>query len=122
MSRKPPILIVDDEPDMCWAMEHILHGHGHRVVTVQNGGDALAALERESFRLVFMDAKLPDIDGLEVARRAHQRRPHERIILVSGYYYADDPVIRRAMEQQMISAFIAKPFTQQDILRALAAG
>lgn len=117
-----PILIVDDEPDMCWAMAHILQSRGHKAVTALNAADALALLERGEFSVVFLDAKLPDMDGLEVARSARAVTPGKlRVVLVSGYHYHDDPVIRKAMDEGVICAFLAKPFAASDLLKALPA-
>ncbi len=110
------ILIVDDEPDMCWAIEHILQSENFNIITTYSGEDACFKLARGDFSIVFLDAKLPDMDGLDVARFASRLegvRP--RVFLVSGYHYSDDPVIRQAIEEGIICGFLAKPFSNQDI-------
>ncbi|MDD5271150.1 MAG: response regulator [Methylovulum sp.] len=115
-----PILIVDDEPDMCWAISHIIESQGLHVITAYSGEDACFKLTHGEFSMVFLDAKLPDMDGLEVARRASvlvQEKP--RVVLVSGYHYYDDPVVRHAMVEGIICDFLAKPFTNKQLLRTL---
>jgi len=67
---KNAILIVDDEADMCWAMEHILKSQGQPIVTVTSGAEACARLSEGCYSLVFLDAKIPDMDGLDIARFA----------------------------------------------------
>ncbi|MDD5034349.1 MAG: response regulator [Methylococcaceae bacterium] len=115
-----PILVVDDEPDMCWAMESILKSQGYEVVTVLSGEEACYQLANRTFGFVFMDAKLPDMDGLDVVRRARAIAPDQvRAVLVSGYHYHDDPVIRQAIDEGVICGFLAKPFTHSDLLKAL---
>jgi CheY-like chemotaxis protein len=115
-----PILIVDDEPDMCWAMECILRSQGYSVVTVTSGEQALAALEQQDFFFVFMDAKLRDMDGLDVVRHAQQLRSGTvRAVLVSGFHYHDDPIIRQSIESGLISGFLAKPFAHNELLKML---
>lgn len=104
---------------MCWAMAHILKSCGHEVTTVSSGAEALTLLRKSRFPLIFMDAKLPDTDGLDVAWLVRQRYPDTFIVLVSGYYYADDPAIREASERRTINHFIAKPFARKDILDML---
>jgi CheY-like chemotaxis protein len=116
-----PILVVDDEPDMCWVISHIIQSQGFNVVTAYSGEDACFKLANGEFSVVFLDAKLPDMDGLEIARRASTMtygRPN--IVLVSGYHYQDDPVIRHAINDGIIFAFLAKPFTNKELLRILA--
>ncbi|ABM03081.1 CheY-like chemotaxis protein, response regulator receiver [Psychromonas ingrahamii 37] len=112
-------LIVDDEPGIAWVMEHILRGQGYTVVSVQTGDEALKAVKEEDFRLIFMDAKLPDIEGLVLARKLQFMKLEIPIIMVSGYYYPDDPAIIQAIESNIILKFIAKPFTNSHIIAAL---
>ena len=62
------ILIVDDEPDMCWALEHLLNKRGYVTRTALSAQEALKLMEEHRFACAFLDAKLPDMDGLELAR------------------------------------------------------
>jgi CheY-like chemotaxis protein len=115
-----PILVVDDEPDMCWAISHLIQSQGFNVITAGNGADACFKLANGDFSIVFLDAKLPDMDGLEVARRASsmvQGRPN--VVLVSGYHYQDDPVVHDAIAEGIICSFLAKPFTNEELLKTL---
>jgi len=111
------ILIVDDEPDMCWALTHILQKHGYASRTALTGEDAMRCIETERFALIFLDAKLPDIEGLDLAIRIREFSPSARIIIVSGYFYKDDIDIQEAVEKEIISGFIAKPFDQGEIAK-----
>jgi len=115
----PEYLIVDDEPDMCWAMAHILCTFGFSSVSAQRGEDVLTILKKKRFKQVFMDAKLPDIEGLELASSAREIDPAAKIVLVSGYYYRDDLQIQRALAEGTICHFVAKPFTHSDILATI---
>ena len=115
-----PILIVDDEPDMCWAISHLIQSQGFNIITASNGTDACFKLANGNFSVVFLDAKLPDMDGLEIARHAStlgQRRP--KVVLVSGYHYQDDPVVHDAIAEGIICNFLAKPFTNEALLNIL---
>lgn len=119
MLNKADYLVVDDEPDICWVMRRILQSAGGNVVTLQSGREVLSLIKRHSFFQVFMDAKLPDIEGLELARQVHTIMPLLRVVLVSGYYYRDDPTIQQALEEGFIFDFLAKPFSHSDILNTL---
>ena len=113
------ILIVDDEPDMCWALEHILNKRGYVTRQALSAREALKLMEEHRFACAFLDAKLPDIDGLELARCIRLIVPDIRIIMVSGYFYRDDVSIQEAIAQGLIVDFISKPFLQAEILRVL---
>ena len=114
------ILIVDDEPDMCWALEHILSKSGYISQKALSGQEALQLLQEHQFRLVFLDAKLQDSDGLELARNIRHLNPDIRIVMVSGYFFPDDAGIQKALSEDLIHGFISKPFLQAEILKALS--
>lgn len=115
------ILIVDDEPDMCWALEHLLNSQGLATRRALSAREALHLMQQDRFSRVFLDAKLPDMDGLELARRILEIAPGTRIIMVSGYFYRNDVSIQEAVSQGLIHGFISKPFLQEEILKALKA-
>lgn len=117
MSEKLSLLIVDDEPEMCWALEQVLKRSGYNCLKALNGQEAMALAETIQFRLVFLDAKLLDIEGLELARQIHRRLPGSDIVMISGYYYQDDDDIKRALSSGLIRHFISKPFDHKEILR-----
>ena len=109
------VLIVDDEPGMCWALGHILRGSGIVSVAATSGQEALRLAERQRFRLAFVDAKLPDTEGLELARRMREADPGIRIVLVSGYFYGDDPEVLQAVVAGVINGFVSKPFLHDEV-------
>lgn len=113
------ILIIDDEPDMCWALKHLLEKNGFLITKAANGGEALDLLTSGSFQGAFLDAKLPDIEGLELARQFREKAPQMRIILISGYFYNDDVAVEKALGEGLICGFIGKPFLHEEILKAV---
>ena len=114
-------LIVDDEPDMCWALARLLKQYGISSSQALGAREALQYLKAAGpYQLAFVDAKLPDMDGLELARRLRQLVPEIRIVMVSGYFYRDDVAVQEAMAEGLICGFVAKPFDHQEILRFLA--
>jgi DNA-binding NtrC family response regulator len=121
MNKKRELfLIVDDEPDMCWALEHILKKNGLFSKKAFTGHEALTLMEIDRFRLAFLDAKLPDIEGIELARRIRKRDPAVHIMMISGYFYRDDDAIKKATAEGLINGFIGKPFDHDEILKAVA--
>ena len=114
-------LIVDDEKEMCWVLEHILKSCGILAETAYNGQDAIDLVEQRRFPLAFIDIKLPDIEGLELARQMRRVDPSIRVIIISGYYYRQDKIIQQALNEGLICDFIGKPFDNRDILSKVEA-
>ena len=113
------VLIVDDEPDICWALSHILNGMGVVLATTTSGREASRLAGSQRFDLAFVDAKLPDADGLDLARRIRESNAAVRIVLISGYFYRDDPEVRQAMAAGLITDFVSKPIQHEEV-RAIA--
>ncbi len=113
------ILIVDDDPDVCWALEHALRGLDVRCIRALDGKSALQAARSHRVALALLDAKLPDIDGLELARQIRCSDPGVAVMLISGYFYRDDRTIQAALEDGRICGFIGKPFLHAEIVEAI---
>ena len=117
---KPVCLIVDDDPDTRWALEHVLWQEGLLSQQAANGRLALEKIRQRRYALVLLDAKLPDTDGLELAERISAVDPKLKLILISGYFYPDDAVVRSAQSSGLIQDFIPKPFVHGELKRAVA--
>lgn len=112
-------LIVDDEPDMCWLLEHLLKRETYSVKKASSGLEAITLMETHKFRLAFVDLKLDDMEGLELARRLKRAAPSLKVIMVSGFCYKDDPTVQKALADGLICDFIPKPFLHSDIVRSI---
>lgn len=119
-SKEDLFLIVDDEPDMCWVLEHVLMQGSHLVKKALSGREAIELIQTHKFRMAFVDLKLDDIEGLELARRLKRVDPSLKIAMVSGFCYKDDPTVQKALVEGLICDFIPKPFLHSDIERSLA--
>jgi len=115
------VLIVDDEPDMCWVLKNLLSEKGYDIRSVQTGEAALKLLADTRFTIALLDAKLTDIDGLQLATQIKSTDPSINIIVISGYYYENDVRIQRAIDEGLVFGFIAKPFFHDDLIKMLDA-
>jgi DNA-binding response OmpR family regulator len=109
------ILVVDDEPDIGWALGKILRPEGFAVTIATSGAEALELLARETYNIAFVDAMLPDLDGLELVTLIHQRSPHTAIIVISGYFDTEDRAVTEGLQNGLFIGFIAKPFELEEI-------
>ena len=79
------ILVVDDERSMREMLAILLKREGHEVSVAENGQAAIALLNKHPFDLVVSDARMPDLDGLEVLRHARSINPSVIAIMITAY-------------------------------------
>ena len=113
------VLIVDDEVEMCWALQAIVAAEGYCSTVAHTGREALKCIQTGSHHLAFVDLKLPDMEGLDLAARLHQLFPTLPCVLVSGYLYDDDDLILAGLKAGIIAGFIGKPFLLDQVREAL---
>ena len=65
MMDNKKILVVDDEEAICRLMELVFDNTGHTVLAVYNGADAVGAVKKEHFDIVFLDIIMKGMNGLE---------------------------------------------------------
>ena len=83
------ILVVDDDPMVCMAIEICLQRNNFRV-TIADGGEAgLRALEHEQVDLMIVDIFMPHMRGFESIRIFHERAPAIPLVAMSGYAFAN---------------------------------
>jgi DNA-binding NtrC family response regulator len=118
-TKKRTVLIVDDEPDIFWVMEHLLKQEGFVLIRALNGRETLVVMGKKHFELVLLDAKLPDIEGLALAKKIKKMDSTVPIVLISGYLSRDDEIVQDALSSGLISEYISKPFQHTEILNAV---
>jgi two-component system response regulator PilR (NtrC family) len=80
----PNILICDDERSICEMLDISLRREGYKVETVNSGEAGKKKLDSALFDIVITDIKMPNIDGIEVLRHAHQVSPESAVILITA--------------------------------------
>ncbi|MBI4524182.1 MAG: response regulator [Deltaproteobacteria bacterium] len=107
------VLVVDDEPRILQIIRMVLERHGYKVMTAENGAEAIAAYSkcREEIRVLIIDMMMPVMDGEAAIEDLRQRDPHLKIIAVSGL---PEPNVGG-----MAHALLRKPFTREELLKSL---
>ncbi len=85
MNENKRMLIIDDEDSICLAFKRFFSRRGWDVATAATGKAGLDACAAHEARVVFLDVRLPDIDGLEVLDRLGQEQPDTQVIMISAY-------------------------------------
>jgi len=119
----PHILVVDDDPMVCMAIEICLERHNFQV-TIAGGGEAgLRALEDGKFDLMIVDIFMPHMRGFESIRIFHERAPTLPLIAMSGYAFANlnspAPDFLRMTLELGASRCLRKPFTPAALLAVI---
>ena len=116
MSPAPPtVLVVDDEPLVRRLAYRILNAEGFRVLEASDGAEALEVLSRSIGRidLVIVDAVMPNVDGAALSRTIFDQWPTQRVLLMSAH---GEEVFGRLGLRRMSAPFLAKPFTDAELL------
>jgi CheY-like chemotaxis protein len=85
----PHVLVVDDDPLVCRAIEAYLVRHGFQVTIADGAESGLRALESMSCDLMIVDIFMPHMRGFESIRIFHERAPAVPLIAMSGYAFAN---------------------------------
>jgi two-component system nitrogen regulation response regulator NtrX len=110
---KARILVVDDEAEIRKSLRMILEYEGYEVVEASSGAEGLAAAEREGPELVFLDVKMPGMDGLEVLQRLQASRDSLPVVVISGHATKEE--VANSIKRGAID-FIEKPLGSDRIL------
>lgn len=85
MTPNSKILLAEDDDDMRRFLVRALENAGHSVVSFDNGLSAYHRLREEPFELLLTDIVMPEMDGIELARRATQLDPDIKVMFITGF-------------------------------------
>jgi PAS domain S-box-containing protein len=112
------ILVVDDEAQILEATTKILEKHGYKVITANNGEEAIALYlqHRDEIKFVLMDMMMPVMDGPASIRELHKVNPEIKIIAVSGLTETDKLT---NVADVHVYGFLPKPYTAERLLKTI---
>ena len=107
------ILLAEDDNDMRRFLVRALANAGYEVVSFDNGRSAYDRLREEPFELLLTDIVMPEMDGIELARRATELDPDLKVMFITGFA----AVALNATEQApKDSKVLSKPFHLKDLV------
>ncbi len=103
------ILVVDDDLGICETLRELLEHRGCRVTTAHDGEEALAMLRQTKFDVLLSDVSMPKMDGFELYCAAEKEFPGLPILMMTGFYYDKDHVIKRSRFRGLRGVVFKKP-------------
>ena len=113
------VLLAEDQSSIRSVLREFLEFKGYRVLEAQNGGEALELAERHpgSIEVLVTDVIMPQIRGLELARRVTELHPDICVIFMSGY--SEDALLENQLLSQGNMTLIQKPFDPEDLAQRI---
>ena len=106
------ILLAEDDQVMREYLARALERAGYAVAAVDRGTAAIPLLETESFDLLLTDIVMPEMDGIELARRAAEMVPGLRVMFITGFA----AVTLKAGREMPNARVLSKPFHLRDLV------
>ncbi|MEF3168757.1 MAG: response regulator [Deltaproteobacteria bacterium] len=106
------VLIAEDERNISELLEEILAQEGRRIKIAHNGREAIGALEERPFDLLITDLMMPEVDGMELIRRAKALYPDIMVIIMTGYATIETAI--QAVKEGAYD-YLRKPFRLDEI-------
>ena len=113
---KANILVIDDEEVIRLLFKETLEELGHEVVAVGTGSEGLEMVKQHDFDLVFLDLRMPGMDGAELFGQIKTIKPNLSVTIITGY--PDSDMMARALAQSPFGV-MDKPFSMSDIVAAV---
>ena len=113
MIKETSILIVDDNISLSRTTTLILKRKGYAVATAQDGLEAIAMVEESPFDIIFMDIKMPLMDGVEAHRKIKQIRPEAVVMMMTAYSVEEQ--IQQALQEGAYGV-LYKPLDMYEVL------
>jgi excisionase family DNA binding protein len=110
------ILVIDDDNEICELFRDTLESAGHTVTTVNDPLKGLELVEKGDYNFIFLDLKLPAMDGAEVLGRIKSFKPDIPVMVVTGF--PEGELVMRALSYGPLG-IMKKPFKPGEVLDAI---
>jgi len=112
------VAVIDDEITVCHRLKQALEKEGYAVESFQEAGPFWRCMVQEPFNIIFIDLKLPNVNGLDVLAQVKKRYDNVEVIIITGYGSIDSAI---SAIKKGAYHYVTKPF-KLDEIRLLARG
>ncbi len=109
--RKPCLLVVDDEPEICISVYDLLHAN-YRVLHAHSAAEAVEIMARDEVEIIMTDQRMPDVTGVEMLQKIKSRYPEAIRMLFTGY--SDINSVIAAINQGHVYRYLSKPWHPEE--------
>lgn len=114
---QPRVLVVDDEPLICWSLRSALMNKGLEVFTAVSFKDGMREIYSRSFDVLIADLKLDESDGFNVIIEARNKNPLIKTIMITAF---GDENSRRKADELDVNLFIEKPLVLSEMVNCVS--
>ena len=107
------VLVVDDDRGMRFTLEGIIDDEGYAVSSASDGYQAIELAKGKPFSLVFLDIRMPGINGVETFLELKKIIPDSRVVLMTGF--SVEELIKQALEEGVF-AVLYKPVPVEQVI------
>lgn len=113
MTKGIKVLVIDDQIFMFTLIEKNLRENGYEDISyASNGVKALEMIEKENYDLITCDVTMPEMDGVETAKRIFEKCPQQKLLMVTAL--GQESVIKQAIAVG-VKHYLLKPFTPEKL-------
>ncbi len=113
---KKRILLAEDDESMRGFLDRALTKAGYEVMSFANGQEAYERLKEETFTLLLTDIVMPQMDGIELARRAGELDPDLKIMFITGFAAV---TLNSESKPPKDARILSKPFHLKDLVQEI---
>ena len=117
--RSPKLMVVDDDPGMRTTLSAIIEDEGFEVVSAEDGFQAIAFANRTPFAIIFIDIKMPGMNGVDAFREIKRISPASTVVMMTGF--SVEELVKEAQDEGAY-AVLYKPLDMQQVVAILQEG
>lgn len=107
------VFVIDDEPQILSLFEDALSRHGYTVTSATDGESGLATLKTLKPDIIFLDLKLPGMNGAQILQGIRRLYPKVPVVIITGY--PRDSLVDSAIKLDAFACLV-KPFSMRDVV------
>lgn len=112
------VLVTDDDPNTCETFRDVLEAKGYKVATAASGEEAINIARERPHDILFVDMKLPSLNGLEVYLAVKEVNPKTKAVIITGYREEMEELIEETLKRSAYTC-LTKPLDMDKILELI---